>query len=290
VAFLFLPFPPLFLLGPLAGLLLLGRPRTAREWAWILASVGLAAMASVVGAGTVAQEVVLAAAACFTGTFLAILLVRTGRVFPRACAAAAVTAGTVVAGCLGLGLGWGEIRSAIEGQMRDAMTLVLGQSGLSGVDVATLSDTMTLMARIYPGLAVLGAIGGGCLAATIAARVATKPVVALAETMSDFRFNDQLIWGAIGSLALVLLPLGAPWADLAANVATVVAGLYLARGWAIALTAARRWPLGLSIALFLGALLLLPYALSGLVILGLADTWIDIRRALNPPPSGGVVS
>jgi hypothetical protein len=45
------------------------------------------------------------------------------------------------------------------------------------------------------------------------------------------------------------------------------------------------WPAPVRIALFLSAVLLLPYALGALLVLGLADTWIDIRRD-RVPPSG----
>jgi len=290
VAFLFLPFPPLFLLGPLAGLLLLGRPGTAREWLWIVAAMALATMATAVGARSVAQEVVLAAAALFTGIFLAMLLVRPGSAFVRAALAALATAVAVAAGCAAVGLGWDAIHQALQSQLLDAMSLVVDQSGLPEASVAELREMMTWMARAYPGLAALGAMGGGSLAVALAARIARRPIVPSPGPLAGFRFNDHLVWGAVVTLGLFLLPLRDPWADLVLNLVVIWAGLYAARGWAIVLTAARRWPSGLAVALFLGAVLLLPYVLSGLLILGLADTWIDIRRVLSPPPPGGVVS
>ena len=290
VAFLFLPFPPLFLLGPLAGLLLLGRPGTAREWLWIVAAMALATMATAVGARSVAQEVVLAAAALFTGIFLAMILVRPGSAFVRAALAALATAAAVAAGCAAVGLGWDAIHQALQSQLLDAMSLVVDQSGLPETSVAELREMMTWMARAYPGLAALGAMGGGSLAVALAARIARRPIVPSPGPLAGFRFNDHLVWGAVVTLGLFLLPLRDPWADLVLNLVVIWAGLYAARGWAIVLTAARRWPSGLAVALFLGAVLLLPYVLSGLLILGLADTWIDIRRVLSPPPPGGVVS
>jgi len=290
VAFLFLPFPPLFLLGPLAGLLLLGRPATAREWLWIAGALALAIMATAVGARSAAQEVVRAAAASFTGTFLAILLLRPGAPFVRAALAALATAAAVAIGCAVIGLSWEAIRLALQSQLQEAMSLVVDQSGLPEANVAELREMMNWMAHVYPGLAVLGAIGGGSLAVALAARIARQPIVPSGKRLADFRFNDHLVWGAVVTLASFLLPLPDPWADLVLNLLVIWTGLYVARGSAIILTASRRWPTGLTVALFLGAVLLLPYVLSGLLILGLADTWIDIRRALSPPPPGGVVS
>jgi hypothetical protein len=40
--------------------------------------------------------------------------------------------------------------------------------------------------------------------------------------------------------------------------------------------------------LLVGALFLLPFAVGGLALLGLADIWLDFRRRIAPPPSGGL--
>jgi hypothetical protein len=40
--------------------------------------------------------------------------------------------------------------------------------------------------------------------------------------------------------------------------------------------------------LTLVALFLSPFAVSGLALLGLADSWLDFRRRAAPPPTGGV--
>jgi hypothetical protein len=196
----------------------------------------------------------------------------------------------VAAGCAVIGLRWETIHLALQSQLQDAMSLVADQSGLPEASVAELREMMNVMARAYPGLAALGAIGGGSLAVALAARIARHPIAPSPGPLAGFRFNDHLVWGAVVTLGLFLLPLRDPWADLVLNLVVIWVGLYAARGWAIVLTASRRWPTGLAIALVLGAVLLLPYVLSGLLILGLADTWIDIRRALSPPPTGGVVS
>jgi hypothetical protein len=40
--------------------------------------------------------------------------------------------------------------------------------------------------------------------------------------------------------------------------------------------------------LVVGALFLLPFAVGGLALLGLADIWLDFRRRMAPPTSGGL--
>jgi len=145
---------------------------------------------------------------------------------------------------------------------------------------------MRLMASVYPGVAVLGAIAGGALASALAWYITDGRSGQEPRPFREFRFNDHLIWGAIVTLALVLLPLPAPVSDFVANAMVVWIGLYVARGAAVVGHMSGRWLLPLRISLAIAALLLLPYALGGLLLLGLADTWLDFRRA-DPPATQG---
>jgi hypothetical protein len=66
----------------------------------------------------------------------------------------------------------------------------------------------------------------------------------------------------------------------------VWAGVYLARGTAVALSMVARWSLSFRLALFISGALLLPYAAGALMLVGLADTWLDLRRGHGPPAQG----
>jgi hypothetical protein len=221
----------------------------------------------------------------FTGAFLGLLVWRPGPPFRLAVVAAAVATGLVAAGCAWAGLGWGDVRAAVDQQWQEGLTLLLSGAQVVGQQEAAMREVIHLMAGVYPGLAFLGAVSGGTLAAALAAPLSRDPAATAPGPFTEFRFNDHLIWGALGSLALVLLPLPAPWSNLATSLLVVWIGLYAARGAAIWLGRAMGWPAPLRVALFLSAVLLLPYALGGLLILGLADTWIAFRREL-PPPGG----
>ena len=284
VVFLLLPFPALFLLGPLGGLLALARPRTLRQWISLALVVLLAAMAATASIG-LGQQVMLAGGAVFTGAFLGLLVWRPGAPFRLAVLAAIVAMGLVAAGCAWAGLGWADVRSAVDQQWQEGLTLLLSGAPVASQQETAMREAIRLMAGVYPGLAFLGAVAGGTLATALATLPDRGPVTIAPGPFTGFRFNDHLIWGALGSLALVLLPLAAPWTDLANSLLVVWVGLYSARGAAIWLGRAMSWPVPLRVALFLSAVLLLPYALGGLLILGLADTWIAFRREL-PPPGG----
>lgn len=286
VVFLFLPFPPLFLTGPLAGRLLLARPRTTREWVWIALALVLAVGAFAFGARSAAQSTVQAAGLVYTGAFLAALIWSPGPSFPRAAAALVFTALVVGAGAAAAGINWDLFRLSVQLQFRDALTFFTQGSGMSAEQTADLHAFADLLAGIFPGLAALGALAGGPLAAALATHV--SGVGAPPARFATFRFNDQLIWGAVLTSGLALLPLPGPWSDLVRNVLVVWAGLYVARGAAVVITVWVGWSLALRIALCMLAILLLHFALSGLLMLGLADTWLDLRRRLRPPGSQGV--
>lgn len=284
VAFLFLPFPTVCLAGPLLGCLLLARPRGLREWSWVGAALILGAL-GFGAAQSLAQEIFLAWGVAFTGAFLALRVWRPGPVLPRAAVAAIDTAILVAIGAWAFGLEWGGIRSALEAQFLDALALVTSGTGVPAAQLDEFRATMRGMAAVYPGVAILGAMAGGALASALAWHITDGRSGPEPGAFRSFGFNDHLIWGAILTLGLAMTPLPAPWSDLAANLLVVWVGLYVARGAAVAGYFGGLWPPLVRVSLALAALLLLPYALGGLLLLGLADTWLDFRRA-HPPSQG----
>jgi hypothetical protein len=105
----------------------------------------------------------------------------------------------------------------------------------------------------------------------------------------DFRFSDHLVWLLIGGLVLLVLPLGREAFRIGENATLFMGGLYLLRGVAILLwigTAAAT-SLWSGVLLVLAALLLYPVAIGTALVLGLSDTWIDLRARLSRARSNG---
>jgi hypothetical protein len=73
-----------------------------------------------------------------------------------------------------------------------------------------------------------------------------------------------------------------------ANLLLVWSVLYATRGFAVLLGLAGRIPRPVAAVLALIAMFLLPFVLGGLTLLGLADTWLDFRRRLSTPTTGGL--
>jgi hypothetical protein len=285
VAFLFLPFPSICLTGPLAGCLILARPRGLREWSWLGAAIALSVL-GFTAASSLAQEVFFAYGVAFTGSFLALRIWRPGPVLARATVAAVDTAALAAIGAWALGLRWDVVRSELESEFQSAVTMVTSGAVMPGAQMDQLRETMAAMAAVYPGIAILGALAGGVLASAIAWHITDGRTGPEPKPFRNFSFNDHLVWGAILNLMLVLLPLPAPFSEFVANSMMIWLGLYVARGAAIAAFTAGLWPTPLKVSLALAAVLLLPYALGGLLLLGLADTWLDFRRAPPPPTQG----
>jgi hypothetical protein len=83
--------------------------------------------------------------------------------------------------------------------------------------------------------------------------------------------------------AVTLSPLPEPWSLLAGNLLLFLLALYAGRGLAVIQTALQPAPVGLAVVLSIAGALLLPLALIVATLIGLADTWLDLRRRMAPP-------
>lgn len=289
------PLIPL-LIGPLALLLLFSRPTTLREWGWMILAFLMAGWALSRESGPV-EDILRAGCLFATGAFtIATFLVRS-QAFTRALIALVVA--TV---CLSV---WGHSMGLTLASF-EQKTLEGLNATYRSIDVGAATDPETRanlqsfvdsllqaapsLARIFPGILALETILGLVLSWRWYHIVAARPLGPPPERFRDFRFNDHLVWGAILTLALALLPLPAPWSDLTRNVLVVWIGLYTVRGLAVSGTVTASWPRPLKV---IAAILILPLVqLFGgiLLTMGLADTWLDIRGRLKPSNSGGIHS
>jgi hypothetical protein len=99
----------------------------------------------------------------------------------------------------------------------------------------------------------------------------------------DFRFSDHLVWLLIGGLAMLVLPLGGAAFRVGENAALFMGGLYLLRGTAILVWvgAAAVTSVWSGVLLTVAAVLLYPVVLGTALVLGLSDTWLDLRGRLS---------
>jgi hypothetical protein len=98
----------------------------------------------------------------------------------------------------------------------------------------------------------------------------------------EFRFRGELVWVLLAGMALFLVPAGGIATRMGENAIFFMGGLYLLRGmavlfWVGSATVTSIWSAALWIA---AGVLLYPLAVLCALVLGLGDTWVDVRGRL----------
>lgn len=128
----------------------------------------------------------------------------------------------------------------------------------------------------YPAMIAVASLTALGLAWWIWRRLALQDPAPLGR-LRDFRFSDHLVWLAIAGMLLVVLPFGAALTRTGGNLLAFMGALYAVRGFAVMLSLFGA-P-GLLGAVF-GAivfLLLYPLVMVTTMMVGLTDTWLDLR-------------
>jgi hypothetical protein len=268
----------------LGTLLFAARPR--RWWEWVLAAATVSAsvawllLPSTLALDQVLRAWVLLGAMAFTGA--ALLL--EGPFIRRAGWAVGATILGVVALAWATGTGWERLHwEAMRSATRGA-TLLAAQSPSF---YAALEPTVRFVADTFPAVFVLQALTGWALAWQWHCRIASTPLGAPLARLRDFSFSDHWVWGVIVSVALLVIRAAPALKMLAANVLTVLGGLYALRGLGIVVAlaaAAGVSPGALAAGGIIAAALIIPLLLiiPALWTVGVGDTWFQFRRRVRP--------
>jgi hypothetical protein len=191
-------------------------------------------------------------------------------------------------------MSWTAIETAFTDMLRasyQAMVELAGKDPAGRADMQRFVEPFITaapgVARVIPGVLALQALLGVALAWEWHHRISVSPLGAPPGRFRDFRFNDHLVWGAIFTLGMVLVPLPSLLTVLALNLLIVWVGLYAARGLAVVAALLAPAPVLLKTVAAAFALLLLPLVVGATVALGLADTWLDIRGRFKPSAPEG---
>jgi hypothetical protein len=189
--------------------------------------------------------------------------------------------------------GFAQIEGAIDEQLRvgasetlSVWTGALGFERVSSELSNSLYAAVDLQSQVFPALLALGSLAALGVAWFAYRRLGHGDAAPLGP-LREFRFPDDLVWVLIGGVVLLVLPLGVVAERTGTNLLAFMTALYALRGLAVLVVlAGSPGP----IAMVVGALLLLflyPLVMATTVVLGVTDTWLDIRarRAALPPPS-----
>jgi hypothetical protein len=147
---------------------------------------------------------------------------------------------------------------------------------------------------VFPALLALESLAALALAWATYHRLGRTRLGAPLRPLREFRFNDQLVWGLIVGLTVMLLPTLTTLRGAGKNLLMFFGALYAMRGFGVLSWFMAPGSLGITlgvgfIMLFapvLNAVAALVFMLLGVaaLALGLGDTWADWRRRARPSP------
>lgn len=160
---------PAFVLGPLAGLLLMSRPRTSREWIWIVVAVG-SSLAWLAQHGSLAGQISRASAVLITGAYIALTLWK-----PAAGWSRAVAATGLASVALAVLIVWTDV-SVADWQRTAANGLQTLAAAVPALYRAQVPAVIRVLGSLAPAFLALFSIVGVQLAWAWHCRLAERPV------------------------------------------------------------------------------------------------------------------
>lgn len=137
---------------------------------------------------------------------------------------------------------------------------------------------------LAPALLALESLAALAIAWALYHRMSRVRIGPPLAALRQFRFNDQLIWGGIVGVTLLVLPTLEQWHGAGANLVLFFGALYAIRGLGVlSFFVAPGW-LTMVILAF-SAFVFWPFYAIGAVGLGLGDTWLDWRRRQRSTPT-----
>lgn len=271
--------------------------RPVSRQGWVVIALALAWCALwLAPVGELAEQVLRAYSVMLVGPWVALVQERPdGRRLFTAVLAIGVAVAVTFTWMALLGLAWGDVAAsaarAISTGFLAQARLVEGMGGDTAREVSQRlmegAGQARQVAALLPAGAFLASLAGLSLAWRGHFWLSQRPLGAEPEPFAAFTFSDQAVWLVVGALVVLLLPGNADRLDpVAMNVLLVMLCLYAVRGAAIFRASTGR-PSVIGVALYsLLAILMFAFVATGLMLLGLADTWLDFRRRLAAPSTG----
>jgi hypothetical protein len=221
--------------------------------------------------------------------FAAVTLRRPTSAFSARALISVVGAAAVSAAFLGIRAGdWvsldASVRTRLQGGVDTALETfraIRGGGALSPAVVTAVQQTVDAQAAVFPALLSISSIAGLGVAWWVYVRLSAGHDRGLAP-LRGFRFNDHLVWVFIGGLVLVALAWGDALARVGANAVVFMGALYAVRGAAVILFLSGGMSLLGYLVVGTGLILVPPLVLTGAMVVGIGDTWLDVRSKRRP--------
>jgi predicted membrane protein DUF2232 len=159
---------------------------------------------------------------------------------------------------------------------REMMERVPGWEEMNDLSMDFMREMPSHTASLLPALLALESLAVLGLAWAVYRRVTPVEIGPALGPLSEFRFNDQLVWGLAVGATLWLLPAFQEGRNAGYNLLLFFGALYLIRGMGVLGWIARgKYLLVVVLALIPQVFIVL---MGVTFALGLGDTWLDLRR------------
>jgi len=222
------------------------------------------------------------------GGFLALTLLVPSWALSSRVLAAVLGAAVVVAGVLALRSdAWVALDVAISDTLRagfDGTIYMLstmgGEEGLPPALETWLYEVADAEAAVYPAMTCLGSMAALGVAWWARTRLVGEGDQGVGP-LRHFRFNDHLVWLLVAGLLLVVAQWGEALVRLGSNAVVFMGALYALRGAAVFLFVSGGLSLLGFFTLVFGLLLAAPVLFGVAMLIGIGDTWLDIRARVG---------
>lgn len=205
------------------------------------------------------------------------------RLVSRAVASVAATVGVFTAFLASRKGSWSGVDWSVAGAVQagyqnamDAMILLRDGQALEPAFVSSMVWLTELTIEVFPARLAIQTMAALSIAWWLYVRLIHRTDAGIGS-VDGFRFNDHLVWLMIAGLALLVLRPSEAITRVGANLAVWMGALYALRGAGVFVHVNG----GLSfigMTLFaIGVLFAAPVVIGFAVILGMADTWLDLR-------------
>lgn len=205
------------------------------------------------------------------------------RFLPRALLALAIS-GAGAWAALGLSpRRWAIIDRMVASRLQDgvstsleALRVLRDGAPLPGTVVSTVFRAAEWQNNLFPAMLGLSSLAALGTAWWLYVRLMRGPGDALGP-LADFRFNDQMVWLLVAGAALFILQPDGGGGRAGLNLLAFTGALYALRGAGVVVALTRGMSALGWVMLALAFLLLAPFLFVAALLVGLGDTWVDIR-------------
>ncbi len=223
-----------------------------------------------------------------TGWFVALTMARpTWRLSSRAMAA---VFGSIVAGfafsmvragawdALDWTISYGMLGSVAA--TMDLATLLMQERSVPPALVTGMYEIAEAQASVFPAMVGLASMAALAVAWWVFTWVTGGGDQGIGP-VGMFRFNDHLVWLLIGGLLLVVTRWGDAISRVGANAVVFMGALYALRGVGVVMFVSGGLSLFAYVLFALGLLLAAPVVVGAAILIGVGDTWLDLRARVG---------